>query len=117
VENKMGVDVYMTWKGFGKRNKGNPNYDKQITGFQDNGKAGYLRVSYGYNNYEEATSPFFWDWDKKILFTNQIIKIFEDKVRKMSEKETEFKKELLAFARLGRKLNKQGKRPKVYISY
>jgi hypothetical protein len=28
-----------------------------------------------------------------------------------------FKKELLDFAELGRKLNKQGKKPKVHISY
>jgi hypothetical protein len=107
----------MRWEGFGKDELSNPNYRNQITGYQDNGKAGYLRVSYGHNNYEEAISPFFWNWDLKKSFTNEVIKKFEEVVNNLSDKEKNFKKELLAFAELGKKLNKQGKKPRVIISY
>ena len=110
----MGVDVYMKWDGFGERETGNPNYDAQITGFQDNGKAGYLRISYSHKNYEEAVSPFFWEWEKDIKFTIEVIKEFIEIVNAM---QNEDKQEYLDFAELGMKLNKEGKNPKVHISY
>jgi hypothetical protein len=113
----MGVDVYMRWKGFGKQDMTNPNYNKQITGYQDRGKAGYLRISYSYFNYKEATSPFFWNWEKDILFTEKIIKKFIELVKNMKGENEEYKKECLDFAELGRKLNRQDKKPKVHISY
>jgi hypothetical protein len=113
----MGVDCYLRWDGFGKEDLTNSNYKSQITGYQDNGKCGYLRVSYGYDNYKEATSPFFWDWNEDIDFNEKIIKKFIEIVNALSDKEKRFKKELLNFAEFGRKLNKQGKKPKVHISY
>jgi len=106
----------MRYDNFGEEDLSNPNYKAQITGFADNGKAGYLRVSYGYSNYEEAVSPFFWDWDKDFEFTNEAIEEFERIVKKMKEKK-EWKQEYLDFAEFGKKLNKEGKHPKVHISY
>ena len=89
-----------------------------MTGYIDNGKAGYLRVSYGCDRkiYDILTSPFFWNWDKKIDFTDEIIKKFEKIVNKFPKKFKE-KKEWLDFAEFGRKLNKKGKKPKVHISF
>jgi len=113
----MGVDIYMRWERFGEEKMSNPNYKNQITGYQDNGKAGYLRISYGCNNYNEAISPFFWNWDLKKNFTNEVIKKFEEIINNLSNKEKDFKKELLDFAELGKKLNKDGKKPKIFISY
>lgn len=115
----MGVDVYMRWEGFGKEELTNPNYKSQITGYQDNGKAGYLRVSYGCDKktYEILTSAFFWDWKKDIKFTIKVIEEFEEIVKKFPDRLKNDKKEWLDFAEFGRKLNKENKKPKVHISY
>jgi hypothetical protein len=113
----MGVDVYMDWDGFGKQESGNPNYDAQITGWKPKGKAGYLRISYSYINYKEATSPFYWDWENDIDFTLEVIEKFEKLVKEMSGESEQEKKEYMDFAKLGRRLNKEGKNPKVHISY
>jgi hypothetical protein len=112
----MGVDIYMRWEGFGKETKDNPNYKNQITGYQDNGKCGYLRIAYSYPNYQEAVKPFFWDWDKDFYFDDESIKKFIEIINSLDEDES-FKKEMLDFAELGKKLNKEGKKPFVQISY
>lgn len=110
----MGVDIYLRWEGFGEEKMDNPNYANQITGYQDSGKAGYLRISYGDKNYEELSSPFFWSWNLKKCFTKECIKKFEEIVNEMKVAN---KKEYLDFAELGKKLNKERKNPKVIISY
>lgn len=105
----------MRWEGFGEENMSNPNYRSQITGYEDNGKAGYLRIAYGCLNYDEAVSPFFWgDWGKDKRFDEQTIKRFLEIVSKFKEIN---KKEYLDFAELGRELNKAGKKPFIKISY
>jgi hypothetical protein len=101
----------MRWVGFGKEGRGNPNYDNQITGYQDNGKAGYLRVGYGSDDFDMWVSPFHWNWEKDIAFTNKIIDEFVRIVKQKIPKE--YQKEYLDFAELGRKLNEQGKKPRV----
>jgi hypothetical protein len=112
----MGIDVYMRWSGFGIENSSNPNYEKQITGYVDSGKYGYLRIAYSDPDYIAVSSLLFWDWDKDVLFTNAIIKKFIGLVNE-SEMEEERKREWLDFAEFGKKLNSQHKLPKVSISY
>lgn len=113
----MGVDVYMRWEGFGEEKKGNPNYDKQITGYQNNGKDGYLRMSYGYDKYEIVCQAWCWDWEKDTAFTPELIKEFIIKVNQLKGIEEDFIEEMLDFARLGKRLNKEDKNPKILTSY
>jgi hypothetical protein len=112
----MGIDIYLRWSGFGIEKLTNPNYKKQITGFADNGKDGYLRIAYSDPNYEAVSNILFWDWDKNVIFTNSIIKKFIELINN-SEMEEERKKEWLDFAEFGKKLNSQHKLPKIHISY
>ena len=113
----MGVDVYMRWDGFGKEELGNPNYDKQITGYQENGKEGYLRMSYGYELYGIVCESWCWDWDKEDAFTVELIEMFVMKVKNLKGIDKSFIREMLDFAELGKKLNKEGKNPKIHTSY
>jgi hypothetical protein len=113
----MGVDVYMEWDEFGEREKGNPNYDNQITGFATAGQYGYLRIAYSNSYYEQLSECLFWDWDKDIEFNSARINRFEELVKVLPEILKEEKVEWLKFAELGRKLNKEGKKPKIHISY
>jgi len=114
----MGVDVYMTWDGFGERKTSNPNYAKQITGFISVGRFGYLRLAYSNNKYQEISDCFCWNWDMNTLFTEKLIKEFLEKTESLDEKEfSELKKEFRDFAELGRKLNKQNRCPRIHTSY
>lgn len=113
----MGVDVYMRWDGFGEEKEGNPNYDKQITGYQENRKDGYLRMGYGYDKYEEVCLAWCWDWEKDSPFTPELIKEFVTKVKELKDIDESFIKEMLDFAEFGKRLNKEGKNPKIHTSY
>lgn len=109
--------MYLEWEGFGEREKGNPNYDNQITGFATAGKYGYLRIAYSNPDYELLSECLFWDWDKNVDFTPAMINRFEEHIKVLPKKLAEDKKEWLEFVELGKKLIKQGKKPKVHISY
>jgi len=114
----MGVDIYMSWDGFGIRETSNPNFKKQITGYKDTGKYGYLRIAYSVPYYDIFSQCLCWDWDKKVEFTEELIKEFEKKVKELKGEDLQNKKkQWLDFAKLGKKLNKQNKHPTIYVSY
>ena len=116
----MGVDVYMSWKGFGRRTMTNPNYKNQITGFADEGKYGYLRIAYSDPYYSILSHCLCWDWDAIVVLTEKLLKEFEGRVRVLPQHEDYLinkKTNWLEFPKLARKLIKQGKMPRVSISY
>ena len=113
----MGVDIYMRWKGFGNEDMDNPNYKRQIIGYKDVGKFGYLRISYSNPDYDTLIKPLFWDWAKDKRFNKKTIKKFEELSKEIPKKLQYKKKEWLDFAEFGRKLNDEGKLPYISISY
>ena len=136
----MGVDIYLEWE-----NKTEKENQAQITGFRTSGKTGYLRGAY-FGGYSDVLNYLFdWmSWDEVTPFDPQAFELRLNVIRKNRTRpnkngwrqyrdadhgfnqlhdrqnkdiDDETIKEYEDFLTFGKTLIKNGKNPKVYISY
>jgi hypothetical protein len=123
----MGIDIYLEWDGMTEKEK-----DKQYTGFVPKGKVGYLREAYHGGPYP---SKFLIteNWERqpeegfsipnKVLRKRlpKVIKAIitrETKIYKASPRQVKaIIKEYKDFVNLHGRLEKQGKNPRIIVSY